>query len=437
VPSRPAAIRSRRLLRLLCDERLEAPELAEQRVVRRFGLAFLFRRGLLEGHRQQLVQWLRQLRGFGRLGERLAELGGLHRRLRLVRHHHVDPALDRMFEILAADLLDGADDLVGDDQHPGLGGIGLEPGKDADRVAGGGQREIDDDDHDIDVADQVRELDQHVAGQVDHRSLESVADLLLQLEEGRSVAQHRLVQRRFGGQHAQFVVGPHHRPFDEKTVDAARILDRVGKAAARLEVEAEGAGPEMDVEVEQGGRPAAFVAHQPGERGGDGRGADAAAHADHRRGDVGLLGGVLGKTRARDGELGMGEGVAQLVGGERLQEIVLDAARDEVSIEPHVVHLAGRDHHRAGLAYLGERIDVAQRIARFAEVDEQDARAGRDRKRLHRVAQPALVHLFRRPAMLHRNRTEHVRRRVVADESGERIAKAGRPRGMEGRVHWF
>ena len=104
--------------------------------------------------------------------------------------------------------------------------------------------------------------------------------------EGGAVGQHRLVDRRLGGEDAELVVGADHRALDEQAVDAARILDRVGQAAAGLEVERQRAGAEMDVEVEQGGRAAALVAHQPGQRGGDGRGADAAADADHGGHDV-------------------------------------------------------------------------------------------------------------------------------------------------------
>ena len=42
-----------------------------------------------------------------------------------------------------------------------------------------------------------------------------------------------------------------HRPLDEQPVDAAGIVDRVGQAAPRFEIECQRAGPEMDVEIEQ------------------------------------------------------------------------------------------------------------------------------------------------------------------------------------------
>ncbi len=69
------------------------------------------------------------------------------------------------------------------------------------------------------------------------------------------------------------------------------------------------------------------------------------------------------------------------------------------------------------------------------QVDEQDARAGRDRQGLDRVAQAALVHLLRRPAVLDRDRAEQLGRRLVGDEGGERVAERSRARSVEGRVH--
>ena len=126
---------------------------------------------------------------------------------------------------------------------------------------------------------------------------------------------------------------------------------------------------------------------------------------------------VFGDARTGNGQLRIGKGIAQLVGRERLQQIVLDAAGDEIAIEAHVVHLAGGDHHRARLADLGERVDVAQRVAGLAEVDEQDARArARRRASATALAKAALVDLLGRPAMLDGDRAKNIRRCVVADE---------------------
>ena len=120
----------------------------------------------------------------------------------------------------------------------------------------------------------------------------------------------------------------------------------------------------------------------------------------------------------------MGEGIAQLVDRERLEQVIVDPAGDEVAIQADIVDLARGDDDRAGLAHFGQRVDVIERIGQFRQVDEQDVRAGGDRQRLDRVAQPALVDLFGRPAMLDRDRPKHVGGGIVADEGRERIAEA-------------
>ena len=256
-------------------------------------------------------------------------------------------------------------DAVGDDDDLGLRRVRLEPGEDADGVARRRQRQLGDDHRDMRVVDQVRILDQHVPRQVEDGRFECVAHLFLKLEEGGAVGDHRLVDRRFRRKDRQPLVGANHRALDEQTVDAARVLDRVGEAAAGLEVERQRAGSEMDVEIEQRGRAARLLAEQPRERGRDGRSADAAAHADDCRHHVRLVG--LGfAARAGQDHLGMREGVAQLVDRERLQQIIVDAAGDEVAVKADVVDGARRDHDRARLANFGQGVDVVERVGGFA-----------------------------------------------------------------------
>jgi hypothetical protein len=167
-----------------------------------------------------------------------------------------------------------------------------------------------------------------------------------------------------------------------------------------------------------------LLAEQPGEAGGDGRGADAAANADDGGHDVRLVDLSL-PARARQDRLGVREGVAQLVDREGFQQIIMDAAGDQVAVEADIVDLAGGDNDRAGLADFGEGVDVIERIGRFRQIDEQDVRTRRNRQGLDGVAQPALVHLFGRPAMLDRDRPQHVGGGVVADEGREGIAQTG------------
>ena len=211
-------------------------------------------------------------------------------------------------------------------------------------------------------------LDQHVARQVDHRAFEGVADLFLQLIEGGAVGQHRLVDRRFRGEHAELVVGADHRALDEQPVDAARILDRVGQAAAGLEVERRAR------RCRNGRRDRASAVERPALSPISQASEDAIVEAPTpprtpitAAMTLGFSLAALVEARAGNGELGIGEGVAQLIGRERLQQIVLDAAGDEIAVEAHVVDLAGGDHHRARLADLGERVDVVERIAAIRE----------------------------------------------------------------------
>ena len=138
-------------------------------------------------------------------------------------------------------------------------------------------------------------------------------------------------------------------------------------------------------------------------------------------------------ARPRQDHLGVGESVAQLIDGERLQQIIVYAARHQVAIEPHIVDCAGRDDNRARFADFRQRVDIVQRIRGFRQVHEQDVRARRDRQGLDRIPKSTLVDLFRRPAVLDGDRTKHIGSRIVADESGERIAQT-RAR-LEGSVH--
>src|SRR5688572_4294808 len=109
----------------------------------------------------------------------------------------------------------------------------------------------------------VRELDEHVTREIQHRGLERILHFFLKLEESRAVRDQRLVDRRLGRKDREALVGANHRTLDEETVDAARVLDRVGQAAARLQVERQSARSEVDVEVEKGRRTVGLLTKQP------------------------------------------------------------------------------------------------------------------------------------------------------------------------------
>ena len=188
----------------------------------------------------------------------------------------------------------------------------------------------------------------------------------------------------------------------------------------------------MDVEVEQRGGPLLLVAEQPGERGGDAGRADATTRADDG-------GGEVRPFRARvawrkEYRLRLRQCIAQLVSAKGLQQIILNAAGDEVAIQADIVHLARRDHDSAGFAHFGKAVDVVQRVAAFGHVDEQDLRACADRKALHGIAHAALVHLFRGPAHFGGDHRQQIMAMIIADEGVEGIALSRHGR-FPGCVH--
>src|SRR3546814_1594302 len=73
----------------------------------------------------------------------------------------------------------------------------------ADRIPRGGERHIADQQDRSGLRHQMREGDQHMPRDVDDRHLEGVAHFFLELEEGRAVGHHRLMDRRLGRQRSE------------------------------------------------------------------------------------------------------------------------------------------------------------------------------------------------------------------------------------------
>jgi hypothetical protein len=59
------------------------------------------------------------------------------------------------------------------------------------------------------------------------------------------------------------------------------------------------------------------------------------------------------------------ESIAQLIRTEWLEQIILNATCDEITVKANVIDFAGRDYDRPGLANFSKSIDIIQRIARF------------------------------------------------------------------------
>ena len=70
-------------------------------------------------------------------------------------------------------------------------------------------------------------------------------------------------------------------------------------------------------------------------------------------------------TRGIEDGLRIGKCIAQLIGAERLQQIVLDAACDEIAEQTDVVDLSCSDNDCARFADFCKRIDVVEGIAAF------------------------------------------------------------------------
>ena len=190
----------------------------------------------------------------------------------------------------------------------------------------------------------------------------------------------------------------------------------------------------MQVEVEQRGHATGVLAELPCERGRHGRCADAAARPDDHDADMRALDRRFPRLGCVQHRLRLQDGIADLIRPHGLEQIVVQAARDQVAIQPDVVDLAHGDHHGAGLADLGQRVDVIEWIARFRKIDQQDVGACGDRQRLDCIAQAALAALFRRPAHVDRHRAHDVERRLVTDKGRELVA-IGRHARFPGCVH--
>jgi hypothetical protein len=172
---------------------------------------------------------------------------------------------------------------------------------------------------------------------------------------------------------------------DEHVVDAVGMIERLAQGRARLGVELQRAIAALQIEVEQ--RHAAFAAggDMPGEVGGDRRGADAAAHAEHRD----QLAGArrrISRTAVEDRP----EGAVDQRHHERLEEILRDADRFEVAVQDDVVAVADDDNLEAGRRFLGKPPQRQHRIGEPAHVDDDEARRGAARQLFDRPVDAAV-----------------------------------------------
>ena len=141
----------------------------------------------------------------------------------------------------------------------------FEPRQKPNGVTRSGKSHIADEQDRTRLRHKVREGDQDLTREVDNRHFERIAKLFFQLEKGRAVRHHRLMDRRFSRQKTQLVGRAHHRALDEQPVDTAWVIDRVDQPAPRFEVESQRASAKMDVEVQKGRLATRLFADGPGE----------------------------------------------------------------------------------------------------------------------------------------------------------------------------
>src|SRR3546814_14783539 len=119
------------------------------------------------------------------------------------RDKNIDLVFDGLFEILAAYFQCVRVNAIGNDEDLASRRIGTQPGQDANRVAGSRQRQFSDNDSRIDLIDEMRMLNQHVARQVENTAFERAPKFLLKLIEGGAIRHHGLADRCLSGSYSQ------------------------------------------------------------------------------------------------------------------------------------------------------------------------------------------------------------------------------------------
>src|SRR5205823_220870 len=162
----------------------------------------------------------------------------------------------------------------------GLGRLLAHQGLEPDRVAQTGKAVLAEHDH---LArrgqhDAVHRAD--AAGQVDDDPDEFAAQFVEQHVDRAGVDGDVLRRGGLGCQHAQIIADLDHGALDKQAVDARRLLQGLAQAAARVEVELQSDGPEMQVEIDERDPLTLLGGHQPGAGNGRGRRADPAPAAD-------------------------------------------------------------------------------------------------------------------------------------------------------------
>ena len=160
------------------------------------------------------------------------------------------------------------------------------------------------------------------------------------------------VERGRRRQQAQMIGAFRQQAVDEGGVDAVGREHRVGDALRRVLVVVEAGGAEGEVEIGDDAIEREIARDRPGDVVGDGGGADAALGADHGDDAADRLGVGRGEQAA--------DRAHHVDRADRRDQVVADAAPDQLAVEHDVVGPADHDDAGAGVAELGERIEAGQ-----------------------------------------------------------------------------
>ncbi len=231
----------------------------------------------------------------------------------------------------------------------------------AQRVADRGERRVHDDDALMRVVQQFPVQHARRAGQVDQHHVVAAAHHLDQALGGAVLDARQAVEVLLGGHDVQPLPEALGDALHQELVHAIGSLKRLAEAAAHLAAEQQGDRAGVQVGIEQQGVVPLFLGEQEGEVGGDGRGADAAAHADDRHHATAAHQAI----RAAPSRDERQEVPLHQIAVERLRKVFEhpEPAR-EAAIEREVGALADNQHAGAGLDELGEVVEVRDRVGR-------------------------------------------------------------------------
>jgi len=237
------------------------------------------------------------------------------------------------------------------------------------------------------------------------------------------------IQRLFPAQDEQAVGGIDHCAADEQRVDALRVLNRLAQAPPRKQIQSQGAGAEVEIEIDKRGLQAELFGQRPGSADRDRAGADATANAGYDGGATAF------RLRFFAADIGWipAQRIDQQFIRDRLDQVVDGTCRQDAAVERNIVlgsdcdHLFSRPLNQVG--------DIADRVGRRRHID--DDRVGVELDLFQGLGDAAGHHLGRLQQAAIHQATKHVARvRIVR----ERLNAPGDLVGLDRidfRVHCY